>query len=103
MKTAASPLDYAKSDAEALAAASPGYKGGGLKQVKISGRDVATVAYTWEAGPSPVTGKTVPSSANRYYIPGTAERLAVVTYSSPTRGYDPAGAVDFAKTFKWLK
>jgi hypothetical protein len=103
VKTAASPIEYGRGDAAALAAASPGFKGGALTRVRISGRDVATVAYSWEAGPSPVTGKTVPSSANRYYIPGPAERLAVFTYSSPTRGYDPAGAVDFARTFTWLK
>ena len=30
-------------------------------------------------------------------------RLAVFTYSSPTQAYDPAGADDFANTFKWGK
>src|SRR5262245_44541338 len=52
VKTGASPMEYGKGDAAALAAASPGFKGGALTQVRISGRDVATVAYSWEAGPS---------------------------------------------------
>lgn len=96
------PLDYAKADAPQLSAASAGYKSAGPKAYKVAGASGAMVAYTWEAGPSPVTGKQVPSSANRYYIPGPAGKLAVFTYSTPTSNYDPAGADDFANAFKWL-
>jgi hypothetical protein len=101
--TPAAPLEYGRTDAEGLAAKTPGYKGGALKSIRLNGRDAASLPYTWEAGPSQVTGKLVPSSANRYYIPGNGGQLAVFTYSGPTRVYDPAGADDFAKTFKWLK
>ncbi|GAC1639002.1 MAG: hypothetical protein NVS4B8_05440 [Herpetosiphon sp.] len=103
VQTPLSPLEYAKQDAAALTSASPGFAGQPPKAGTFAGKSAATVAYTWQAGPSRVTGKPIPSSANRYYIPGTAGKLAVFTYSSPTRNYDPAGAVDFVNGFKWLK
>jgi len=101
--TALAPLDYARADAGALTAASPGYQGQAPVAQQVAGWAGALVAYTWQAGPSPVTGKMVPSSANRYYIPGPGGRLAVFTYSSPTGTYDPAGADDFANAFAWGK
>ncbi len=84
-----------------LATASPGYKGGALKPYKVAGTDGAMVAYTWQLPKSAVSGKPVPSSGNRYYIPGPGGKIAIFTYSSPTRTYDPAGTDDFANTFTW--
>ncbi len=101
--SAPAPLDYGKSDASALAAANPGFRGTPLKASKVAGQHGAMVAYTWQAPASAVTGKPVPSSANRYYIPGPGGKLAVFTYSSPTGTYDPAGADDFANAFAWGK
>lgn len=95
------PLDFGKLDAPGLATASPGYKGGALKPYKVAGTDGAMVAYTWQLPKSAVSGKPVPSSGNRYYIPGPGGKIAIFTYSSPTRTYDPAGADDFANTFTW--
>jgi hypothetical protein len=100
--TTQAPLDFAKSDVPQLTAASPGYRAGAPKTYSVAGANGAMVAYTWQAGPSPVTGKAVPSTANRYYIPGPNGQLAVLTYSSPTPNYDPAGADDFANSFRWL-
>lgn len=101
--TTSTPLDLGRADATALTSASPGYKATvALRPYKVAGKDGAMVGYTWQAGPSPVTGKPVPSSANRYYIPGPAGRVAVFTYSCPTQSYDPAGADDFANAFRWL-
>lgn len=97
------PLDYARSDAGALAAASPGFRGQAPAAYTVAGRGGAVVAYTWQLPASVVTGKPVPSSAKRYYIPGPDGRLAILTYSSPTQTYDPAGADDFANAFRWLK
>lgn len=97
------PLDFGKADAAALTTVSPGYKGEALKAYKVAGTNGAMVSYTWQAGPSPVTGKMIPSSGRRYYIPGPDGKLAIFTYSSPTNNYDPAGADDFANAFKWLK
>jgi len=101
--TAQAPLDYARADAGALASAFPGFQGTPLKAYTVAGQHGAMVAYTWQAPASAVTGKPVPSSARRYYIPGPGGTLAVYTYSSPTQTYDPAGADDFANAFKWLK
>jgi hypothetical protein len=101
--SAPAPLDYGTSDAGPLAAASPGYQVQTLKVYKVAGQSGAMVAYTWQSPASAVTGKPVASSARRYYIPGPGGKLAVFTYSSPTRTYDPAGADDFANAFKWLK
>lgn len=69
----------------------------------MAGRDGALTAYTWEAAARAVTGKPVSSSGNRCYIPGPNGTLAVCTYSIPTRGYDPAGAQDFASDFAQTK
>ncbi len=102
VSTTQAPLEYATADVPQLTAASPGYKSAGPKTYTVAGASGAMVAYTWQAGPSPVTGKQVPSSANRYYIPGPAGKLAVFTYSSPTPNYDPAGADDFANAYRWL-
>ncbi len=101
--TTLSPLDFAKADAAALTAASPNFKGDALKAYTVAGKSGMMQSYTWQAGPSPVTGKMIASSARRYYIPGPGGKLAVFTYSSPTSTYDPAGADDFANAFKWLK
>ena len=101
--TTLSPLDFAKADVPALKAASPNFKGDPLTTYTVAGTSGVIESYTWQAGPSPVTGKMVASSARRYYIPGTGGKLAIFTYSSPTSTYDPAGADDFANAFKWLK
>lgn len=101
--TALGPLDYAKADAGALATASPGFQGKAPVAYNVAGQTGAVVAYTWQAGPSSVTGKAVPSAAKRYYIPGPGGKGAVFTYSSPTQSYDPAGADDFATAFAWGK
>ncbi len=101
--SAPAPLDYAKGDASALAAANPGFRGTPVKSYTVAGQSGAMVAYTWQSPASAVTGKPVPSSANRYYIPGPGGKLAVFTYSSPTGTYDPAGADDFANAFAWGK
>jgi len=97
------PLDYVRSDAGTLVAASPGYQGQAPVAQQVAGRSGAMVAYTWQPPASAVTGKLVPSSARRYYISGPGGTLAVLTYSSPTQTYDPAGADDFANAFKWLR
>ncbi|GEM_PF-610701 len=100
--TTQAPVAFAQADAAALTASSPGFKGAAVKTYKVAGTNGAMVAYTWELPKSAVTGKPVPSSGNRYYIPGPGGKIAIFTYSSPTRTYDPAGADDFANTFKWL-
>jgi hypothetical protein len=100
--TALSPMDFGNSDVTNLSSSTSGYKGQPLKGFQKSGVTGAMLAYSWQAGPSPVTGKMVPSSAKRYYMSGPG-MLAVFTYSSPVQLYDPEGADDLAATFKWLR
>jgi hypothetical protein len=57
--------------------------------------------YAWSAGASAVTGKPTDLTTVRYYIPKNATTVAVVTYSIVTNQYDPEGADDLAKTFRW--
>ena len=99
--TTLTPTDYANQDHAALVAASSSFQGNALTTGQLNAGTSAMVAYRWTAGPSAVTGKLVPSSANRFYIAGPNGKLAVYTYSAPTQAYDPAGAVDFANTFRW--
>jgi hypothetical protein len=99
--TTLSAQSFATADQAPLAAASPGFQGRPLASVRLNAADSVMAAYTWNAGPSPVTGKLVPSSANRLYIPGPNGTLAVYTYSAPSQVYDPAGAADFANAFRW--
>ncbi len=101
--TALPPLDYARSDATALATASPGFQGQPPVAATVAGTTEAVVAYTWQLPASAVTGKPVLSAAKRFYIPGPGGKLAVFTYSSPKQTYDPAGADDFANAFAWAK
>ncbi len=102
VNTALSPMDYANGDASALSTANTGYQGQPARSFPMRGATGAVVAYVWQAGPSVVTGKMVPSSAKRYYLPGPGGKLAVLTLSSPVQLYDPEGADDLANTFKWL-
>jgi hypothetical protein len=97
------PLEFAATDAQQLAASTPGFSAGGHpKSFAVAGTRGALLDYIWQAGPSPVTGKPVPSTAKRYYIPGPAQKLAVFTYTGATSTFDREDADDFANTFVWL-
>jgi hypothetical protein len=102
VNTALSAMDFASTDTAALSAATTGYQSQPARGFQMRGATGAVVAFGWEAGPSPVTGKVVPSSAKRYYLPGPGGKLAILTVSSPVQLYDPEGADDLANTFKWL-
>lgn len=102
VSTTLSPTAYANQDLPTLSQNSPGFVKKGSGAYQVAAQSGAMTAFTWNAGPSPVTGKTVPSSAKRYYIPGASGTLAIFTYSCPNQTYDPAGADDFANAFRWL-
>jgi hypothetical protein len=102
ISTAQAPLEFAAAETQQLSASSPGYASSGPKAFVVAGARGALLAYTWQAGPSAVTGKPVPSSANRYYIPGPGGKLAVFTYASAANTFDREDSDDFANTFQWL-
>jgi hypothetical protein len=97
--TALGPLEFGDSDDVALAATLDSYQSRPLRTYNTS---TVVREYSWQAGPSPVTGKMVPSMAKRFYLLGPDGKLAIFTYSSPVRAYDPEGADDFATAFRWL-
>ena len=68
--------------------------------VKIHGKDVIHIVYHVPSPPDPVTGKQVPSTVDRYYVPGT-NGLAIVSLSTPN-GVDNVDAFrQMIESFKW--
>ena len=78
----------------------PGYTFVSQDTVKVGGVQLNHVVYHAASPPDPVTGKEVPSTIDRYYIPGSAG-LAIVTLSTP----DGVDNVDAFRTmigsFNW--
>ena len=68
--------------------------------VKVNGVDLNHIQYHAPSPPDPVTGKEVPSTIDRYYVPGTTG-LAIVTLSTPD-GVDNVDAFrEMIKSFTW--
>lgn len=70
--------------------------------VTISGRSVVRFVYQSLVGLNPVTGNPYHWTNVRYYIPGGADRLAVVAYAAFTVDWDPQNADDLETSFTWL-
>lgn len=51
-------------------------------RVKVNGRKLIHLSYHLPAPPDPVTGKRVPSTVDRYYVPGPSG-MAIVSLSTP--------------------
>jgi hypothetical protein len=69
--------------------------------VKVHGKDLIHLVYHVPSPPDPVTGKQVPSTVDRYYVPGT-NGLAIVSLSTPN-GVDNVDAFrQMIESFKWL-
>ena len=54
----------------------------GQDRVKANGRELIHLSYHLPAPPDPVTGKRVPSTVDRYYVPGSTD-MAIVSLSTP--------------------
>ncbi len=68
--------------------------------VKVNGIDLNHVQYHAPSPPDAVTGKMVPSTIDRYYVPGSGG-LAMVTLSTPD-GVDNVDAFrEMIKSFTW--
>lgn len=78
----------------------PGFQLVAQDVVKVNGVDLNHIQYHAPSPPDPVTGKQVPSTIDRYYVPGTAG-LALVTLSTPD-GVDNVDAFrEMIKSFTW--
>lgn len=87
------------SDLPALST-TPGFKLTKQDSVKVGTQSLVHLTYRIPSPPDPVTGKQVPSSVDRYYVPG-AGGLAVVTLSTPD-GVDNVDAFrQMIQSFRW--
>jgi hypothetical protein len=69
-------------------------------RVTVGGHELEHLAFHLPAPPDPVTGKQVPSTVDRYYVPGSSG-LAVVTLSTPD-GVDNVDAFrQMIESFRW--
>lgn len=100
---AAAPADLAtwitSVDLPALQAQA-GFKLDKQDRVKVGGSSYDHLVYHLPAPADPVTGKQVPSTIDRYYVPGPAG-LAMVSLSTPD-GVDNVDAFrQMIESFKW--
>jgi hypothetical protein len=70
-------------------------------KITLNGYHVTRFAYTWNAGTSAVTGKSIELTSVRYYVSKDSSTLAVITYGIVTNQFDPQGADDIVSTFQW--
>lgn len=90
---------YATTDKAAVADEFAGYKEVSLKDSKeVSGAVILT--FEWDAGKSTVTGKDVRAHVDRYYIPQSNGRVAIMTGSEPVGAFDRETIRDVALTVK---
>ncbi len=77
-----------------------GFKLIGQDTVKVGAQKLIHLRYHLPAPPDPVTGKRVPSTVDRYYVPGSTG-VAVVSLSTPD-GVDNVDAFrQMIESFKW--
>lgn len=78
----------------------PGFKLVQQDTVKVGSSRYVHLVYHLPAPPDPVTGKQVPSTVDRYYVPGP-NGLAVVSLSTPA-GVDNVDAFrQMIESFRW--
>jgi len=93
------PGYVASTDLPTLQAQS-GFNLGKQDTVKVGGMSYLHLVYHVPAPPDPVTGKQVPSTVDRYFVPG-ANGLAIVSLSTPD-GVDNVDAFrQMIESFKW--
>ena len=95
----ADAMTYAKGDT--TLGTLPGYKQVGLA-VSTEVKDAVVLGFE-ASGTSTVTGKPYTARGDRYYLPLSDGRIAVLTVVGPTGHYDREGVRDIALTFKVTK
>jgi hypothetical protein len=99
---AANPVALARDDASTLPSSTISFRlVTAPTEITLSHKKVQKLVYSYNAGTSAVTGKSVDFVAVRYYIPKDASTVAVLTYGIAANQYDPQGADDIANTFQW--
>jgi hypothetical protein len=91
---------YVKSTDLPTLSSQAGFKLVNQDEVKVGKANVVHLAYHVLSAPDPVTGKQVPSTVDRYYLPGL-NGLAIVSLSTPD-GVDNVDAFRrMIESFKW--
>lgn len=94
-------MTYAQGDVPAVTAAFPSFK---QIDIKASTEVQNAIVFGFTAdGKSTVTGKTFTAHNERYYMPLTDGRIAILTVVGPENHYDREGVRDIALTFKVTK
>jgi hypothetical protein len=91
-------MAYAKNDATNLPATFADFKQVGLA-ASTEVKDAIVLGFE-ASGTSTVTGKTYTARGDRYYMPLSDGRIAILTVVGPTNHYDREGVRDIALTFK---
>jgi len=94
----ADAMTYAKNDVAAVSAAFPGFKQLNLEP-SIEVKNAIILGFEAN-GKSVVTGKDFTAHDERYYMPLTDGRVAVLTVVGPANHYDREGVRDIALTFR---
>lgn len=93
---------YAQNDVTAVTTAFSGFKQLGEITASTEVKNAIILGFTSDAT-STITGKTFTAHNERYYLPLTDGRLAVLTVFGPDNHYDREGVRDIALTFKLTK
>jgi len=94
-------MTYAQNDVEAVTTNFPGFKQLSLSASKEV-KNAVVLGFNAD-GVSTVTGKTFSAHNERYYMPLSDGRIAVLTVAGPESHYDREGVRDIALTFKGTK
>ena len=76
----------------------------GYKEISLAAstevKNAVVLSFEWDAGNSTVTGKPVHARVDRYYIPVSGGRMAVMTGSEPATLFDRETVRDVALSVK---
>jgi hypothetical protein len=97
----ADAMTYATQDVAAVSAAFPGFKQLNL-DASTEVKDAVLLGFEAN-GTSAVTGKAFTAHNERYYMPLSDGRIAILTVVGPANHYDREGVRDIALTFQETK
>ena len=99
---ASDPAALASGDVTSLPGSTTSFRlVSGPAAITLNSKQVQRFVYSYNAGTSDVTGKSLDLVGVRYYIPRDSSTIAVLSYAIVSNQFDPQGADDLAGTFAW--
>jgi hypothetical protein len=95
-------MTYAKGDVAAISSQYAGFKQIGTIIASTEVKNAIILGFNSD-GVSTVTGKNITAHNERYYMPLSDGRIAILTVYGPENHYDREGVRDIALTFKLTK